>query len=52
MEHDGKGVLFVPIEVIPEQMSMKQFLEGWKNKNPDVMEIIETKCKYVDLSSF
>lgn len=44
----GGGVLLVPVEVIPYDMNIEQFVEGWKNEDPKVMAIVNTKCSYID----
>ena len=47
MNTEGKDILLVPLEVIPEQMNIEQFVEGWKNQDPGVLEIVNTKCKFL-----
>lgn len=45
---ESKGVLLVPVEVIPVNMNIEQFIDGWKKQEPLVMEIINTKCSYIN----
>ena len=47
---EGRGVLLVPVEVIPCDMNIEQFVDGWKNEDPNVMAIVNTKCSYIECS--
>ena len=47
MNTKENDILLVPLEVIPEQMSIEQFVEEWKNQEPDVLKIVNTKCKFL-----
>ena len=47
---EGRGVLLVPVEVIPYDMNIEQFVEGWKNEDPKVIAIVNTKCSYIECS--
>lgn len=42
------GVLLVPVEVIPYDMNIEQFVEGWKTQDPKVMQIVNTKCTLIE----
>ena len=43
----NKEVLLVPVEVIPYNMTIEQFVEKWKKEDSEVLKIIETKCKLI-----
>lgn len=43
-----RGVLIVPVEVIPRELSIEKFIEGWTAQDPKVMQIVNTKCTLIE----